>query len=478
MAAPLVVRLISLLDESEIATCLRWLRARHPHQKASREVTLFEMIVTAGPDGFDPEVARAAWGGDANYRPVAAMLKRELQAFLVQARLQPSLPATHEHYLQALIDRQAWDIFLKEWKRAYQQLRQSPYRDLFYYRQKVALLQSLIHVESLQPTLKQPDTLLAYQAAFERLHAFELLYLGCTLLAEPAPQRPPLPPLVRVAADTYRDHPDWLERPAFRLLLHIYDLLCGQPSRPEAHIWDDLRASQKVLRRPVLINYFTLLQNRLFQQLATTADPSACAQVLSRYVWGVEQKFLFEGSYLPAMHFRNPIALYLRLGAVEAAQAFQAVHKRFLAPADRPDNLRYTEALIAFWQGAYGPCLAHTAQPFAQSDFLEMSARILNLLARTGQLWQAGPLPPQVWDSLQDRLPREAQALQRRIGRLPGLSPSAATILHRVLDDLQALLAASDQPAQLAALQAQWTPAPLGQPYRRWMLERIGERVG
>lgn len=478
MAVPLVVRLISLLDEYEVTTCLRWLRTRHPHQKGAREVRLFEMIVAAGPDAFDPEAARAAWGGDANYRPVAATLKREIQAFLVQTRLQPSLPAAQDHYLQALIDRQAWDIFLKEWKRAYQQLRKSPYRDLFYYRQKVTLLQSLIHVESLQPQLKQPETLVAYQAAYERLHAFELLYLGCTLLAEPAVQRPPLPPLVRVAADTYRDHPAWLQKPAFRLLLHIYDLLCDQPSPPEAQIWDDLHASQPALRRPVLINYFTLLQNRLFQQLATTADPAACEQLLGRYVWGVEQKFLFEGGYLPAMHFRNPIALYLRLGAVEAARAFRAAHKRFLAPADRPDNLRYTEALIAFWQGDYSRCLAQTAQAFSPSDFLEMAARVLNLLARTGQVWQAGTLPPPAWDSLLDRLPREAQALQRRLSRLPALSPSAATILSRVLDDLQALLAASDQPAQLAALQAQWTPTPLLHPYRRWMLDRMGERVG
>jgi hypothetical protein len=125
-------------------------------------------------------------------------------------------------------------------------------------------------------------------------------------------------------------------------------------------------------------NLYFLLLNTAIKRL-NQGEAAAGQDVFGLYAILLERNLLLEQGFLPASHFKNIVAIGVRLREFERTETFIGTYCRQLPPEERDSAHAYNLAYLAFAQGAYRQVLRLLSRSDWSDPYYQLDARVLLL---------------------------------------------------------------------------------------------------
>ncbi|MDX2285514.1 MAG: hypothetical protein NW241_15210, partial [Bacteroidia bacterium] len=125
-------------------------------------------------------------------------------------------------------------------------------------------------------------------------------------------------------------------------------------------------------------NLYAMLLNAAIKRL-NQGEAGAGQEVFSLYAILLERNLLLENGFLPASHFKNIVAIGVRLREFSRTETFIGTYSRQLPPGEQESAQAYNLAYLAFAQGAYRQVLRLLSRSDWSDPYYQLDARVLLL---------------------------------------------------------------------------------------------------
>jgi len=318
--------LLNVLTKGEAQHFIRWLRAELNGSQASI-LALAEILVSHLPRAplakqLQEIMSKKDKKVKKYFTKYLTILTSYIEHFLMCRALQFHPQEADVLLLKELNRRKTLDAFELESQRIHRSLDQLPQDASYYY--KRFQLQAEKRKHALRSKHKLDSTqLLVMNDSIDYWWLYQKILTLCTACsAEERTHQSILP-------DSSLEFEHWQEKyarkeaqPLLTLYARLFEVL-QNPSVSEANILlNELKQGRSIYAREDAASCYIMLLNLFINQLNETGTPKMIELVLELYIWGFKQKYIYQGKYLPAGHYKNFITICVKGERFELAKKY------------------------------------------------------------------------------------------------------------------------------------------------------------
>ncbi|MDP5169619.1 MAG: hypothetical protein NWR72_05190 [Bacteroidia bacterium] len=307
----------------------------------------------------------------ASFRRLENHLTHYFEEFISIQAFRKDQTSRDLYLIRGLNDRKSPELFHAELNKVHRRIESQPVRDAFYHRVKFELLnEEKAHAIRHQRSSRLIET---YHDQFDLFWLHEKLRMLLVAWGESGFHAYTLPSyelkdlLAQVESRLEKE-----DSPLLDIYAHMIRLYQGIEDIPGLlKLFKDNSHLAGLEERK---NMFIYLSNHLIKAHNQAESGSASSLLFEVYIWGIQQKLVFFGGYIPSKMFSNIVATGLHTEAFEEVLALIHDYIAFVPPQEREETLRYNLGNYAFAIRAIPEAFHYFKEKFGHISY-EVTAR-------------------------------------------------------------------------------------------------------
>ncbi len=317
---------LALLNKKEQIRFHNWLRIELAEKQAYVKKLL--SIIMEYPDHVEDEwVWKKLYPSDPYNDGRLRKLYRDLCAyveeFLAIESFRKDKNQKDVHLLRELREREAHDLFVKQYNKLDKELTRTPLKDAAIFRKKYQTIYEMIQYQLQYEHGIKPISFEELYMSFDAWWVHEKIALACTneTLSALFPQQIDNA-LLAQAYEMISKRPDFSQMALLQIHWKIHKLFQGTPESEAQEISQWIVKFAKELPLSTKKEIFELLLNYHIRKLNTSGDEDTARIIFKLYQWGINDEFLIAHQKLHWQQYKNIISVCLQTNNYESAWVY------------------------------------------------------------------------------------------------------------------------------------------------------------